>query len=62
MDTRGERFGMVAALALTLFSAPGWFYGLFYSASHRNWWMFTLDYVVPPIGVIHGWGAIVGLW
>jgi hypothetical protein len=35
-----DRFGMIAALAITLVSAPAWFYGLYYSASHQNWFMF----------------------
>jgi hypothetical protein len=42
-----DRFGMIAALAITLVSAPAWFYGLYYSASHQNWFMFTADFVVP---------------
>lgn len=54
--------GMAIALALTTLSTPGWFYGLYYSTKHQLWFMFTLDFVLPPVGVVHGWGAILGFW
>jgi hypothetical protein len=24
---------------------------------HQQWFMFTTDFVLPPVGVVHGWGA-----
>jgi hypothetical protein len=62
MPSKTDTFGMLAALVVTLVSAPGWFYDLYYSASHQKWFMFTVDFVLPPIGVVHGWGAIIGVW
>jgi hypothetical protein len=57
-----EAIGMIIALAITAFSTPGWFYGLYYSIKHQLAFMFTIDFVFPPIGVVDGWGAILGFW
>ena len=57
-----EATGMIIALAITALSAPGWFYGLYYPIKHQHAFMLTVDFVFPPIGVVHGWGAILGIW
>jgi len=62
MKLTEDAIGMVGALVITAVSVPGWFYGLYYSASNQSWFMFTLDFVAPPVGVVHGWGAVLGFW
>ena len=62
-----DQFRMHAALAirfvvLPLASVAGWSYGLYYSLNHRNWLMVIIDFVLPPVGIVHGWGAIFGFW
>lgn len=57
-----DSIGSLIAFVLTIFSGVGWFYGLYHSAKTQQWFLFTLDFVCPPIGVVHGWGAIAGLW
>jgi len=50
------------AFTVYIFGVVGWFYGLYYSVKTQQAFMFTLDFVVPPVGAIHGWGALLGFW
>jgi len=54
-----SRAGYLVELALISMSVAGWFYGLVTSVRRRNWFMVTLEFFVPPIGIIHGWGALI---
>jgi hypothetical protein len=58
---RGERWGLLA-IPLTLLGGVGWVSGLYAAAKTQSWFLFTIDFVIPPIGFVHGWGFLLGFW
>ena len=53
---------MALYIAFSGFCAFGWLYGLFTAAKAGNFLLFVIDLLIVPVGVIHGWGAILRFW
>ena len=48
----------VVAVPLSTLMMIGWLYGLYKAFPYPL--LFAFDLFMPPIGMIHGWGAIFG--
>jgi hypothetical protein len=57
-------YGSVMALyiAFSGFCIVGWVYGIFTAAKAGKFWLFVIDLLIIPVGIVHGWGAILGFW
>jgi hypothetical protein len=53
---------MVLTFAFSIFCIIGWLYGIFTAAKAGNFGLFVIDLLIIPVGVVHGWGAILGFW
>jgi hypothetical protein len=50
------------AVPVTLFGVTGWFAGLYAASKSQHWLLFSIDFALPPVGAIHGWGFLLGFW
>jgi hypothetical protein len=49
-------------IPITILVLLGWLSGLYAASRDEQWILFLIDFMVPPVGVMHGWGFIFGLW
>lgn len=52
----------LVAIPVALVGIVGWLAGLYAASKAQHWLLFSIDFAVPPVGVIHGWGFLFGVW
>jgi len=39
----------------------GWLFGIFTAARARNYKLFVIDFLIFPVGIVHGWRVMLRL-
>jgi hypothetical protein len=58
----GELFVAVIGTAIGLIALAGWLQHLYTCFTQNRWGFLIAGAIMPPIGVIHGWGIWLGIW
>lgn len=55
-------FWMLSFVAFLIMNAAAWVDNVIVCIQHQEWILLLIGTIVPPIGMIHGWGLWLGLF
>ncbi len=62
-NSDGDAFwGGLVGIGITIGLPIFWVWGLIYAAMMDAWFLFGISLILPPIGIICGIGAFLGIW